>query len=81
VDDLIVSCDEPFDKFIHTNKHMNPQDDETKRLLFSKGVFPYEFFSSFEKFKGTCLPEIDAFYRYLKEEGISHEDYDKTHKM
>jgi hypothetical protein len=81
VDNLIASCDEPFDKFIHTNNHMKPQDDEIKQLLFSKGVFPYEYFSSLEKFNDTCLPPKECFYNHLKEEGISDEDYDRAHSM
>ncbi|GFT86122.1 uncharacterized protein NPIL_131301 [Nephila pilipes] len=44
-------------------------------LLLRKGVFPYDYFDSFEKCKDSCLPPISKFYNELNEEAISVEDY------
>ena len=35
-------------------------------LVKAKGVYPNEYFDSFEKFKENTLPDIDCFFRSLK---------------
>ncbi|GFS84345.1 uncharacterized protein TNCV_4605601 [Trichonephila clavipes] len=50
-------------------------DSEKIDLLLRKGVFPYDYFDSFEKCKDSCLPPISKFYNKLNEEAISVEDY------
>ena len=44
-------------------------------LLKRKGVYPYDFTSSFESLNVTHLPSKDEFYSCLNEEGISDDDY------
>ena len=46
------------------------------KLLTRKGVYPYEYFDSFERFKETSLPPKEAFYSSLKCKGISDDDYE-----
>ena len=48
---------------------------EQKKLLIRKGVYPYEYMDSWEKF-GESLPNIDKFYCKLNMSGISIEDYE-----
>ena len=55
VNNLVVSCDKPFDKFTHTRDRLKP-DAEAEKLIFAKGVFPYEFFDSLKKFEDLQLP-------------------------
>ena len=43
-------------------------------LLLTKGVYPYEYVSSFQKFQETNLPPKEAFFSTLRNEGISLED-------
>ena len=38
------------------------------KLLLRKGVFPYEFLSSFDKFNDRALPAREAFYSTLRGE-------------
>ena len=40
--------------------------DEELELVKQKGVYPYEYFSSFGRFKETKLPDIDCFFSSLK---------------
>ena len=40
-------------------------------LLKRKGVYPYDFTSSFESLKVENLPPIQDFYSFLNEEGIT----------
>ena len=44
-------------------------------LLLRKGVYPYEYMDSWEKFDETTLPPKEAFYSNLNLEDISDEDY------
>ena len=43
--------------------------------LSRKGVFPYEWLDSFDKFSETELPPIDAFYSLLNDSNIEQKDY------
>jgi hypothetical protein len=45
-------------------------------LLLRKGVYPYEYVESFEKFNDPKLPPKEAFYSRLTREQISDEDYE-----
>ena len=47
-----------------------------KNLLLRKGVFPYDFFDSEDKFKLDHLPEKEEFFSTLSQSHISEEDYD-----
>ncbi|XP_054718997.1 uncharacterized protein LOC129228343 [Uloborus diversus] len=44
-------------------------------LLLKKGVYPYEYMNSFQKFEEKSLPPKSAFFSSLMEEGISDEAY------
>ena len=60
--------------FANTYKYCGA-DDEHFRLLLRKGVYPYEYMDSFERFKEQALPSIDRFYSELNLQGISKLDY------
>ena len=49
-------------------------------LVKRKGVYPYEYMDSLERFKETKLPPKEAFYSKLNNEGISDEDYTHAKK-
>ena len=50
--------------------------EETKRrLLLKKGIYPYEYMDSFERFGETELPEKEKFYSSLSGKGITDEEY------
>ena len=40
-----------------------------------KGVYPYEYMDSLDRFDETCLPPQEAFYSSLSDEGITDDDY------
>ena len=52
-----------------------PNDEETRRLLIRKGVFPYEHLTSPNNFSETELPPLSKFFSRLRGEGISEADY------
>ena len=45
------------------------------RLVKRKGVYPYEYMNTEERFNETKLPPKEAFYSRLSGEGITDEDY------
>ena len=49
-------------------------------MLLGKGVYPYKYIDSWEKFNETSLPDTEAFYSELNKEGTTDEDYAHAHK-
>ena len=47
-------------------------------LLMRKGVYPYEYVSSMDRFEKTQLPAPEAFYSSLNMPNISDDDYQHT---
>ena len=58
-------------------------NDELNKFIISirKGVFPYEYMDSWEKFNETALPPKKDFYSNLNLENISDEDYVHAQKV
>jgi len=44
-------------------------------LMSKKGVYPYDYMDSFDKFNKTGLPTKEAFYSILNDQHISDDDY------
>ena len=58
------------------------ETDPAKRsLILRKGVYPYEYVDSFERFNETSLPPKEAFYSKLNKFDISDEDYEHAKKV
>lgn len=55
--------------------------DSDLALITRKGVFPYDYVSSFDKLNDTCLPSREAFYNRLTNTNISDEDYLHAEKV
>ena len=62
----------PNEAFKYTSKEFK---NEKFELMRKKGIYPYDFMNSFEKFDKTGLPTKDEFYSILNNEHISDEDY------
>ena len=50
-------------------------------LLLRKGVYPYEYMDSWERFNETSLPDKKAFYSELNLEDITDKDYAHGRKV
>ena len=50
-------------------------------LLTRKGVYPYEYVNSWDRFNETHLPPIDAFYSNLNISSIIEEDYQHAQRV
>ena len=54
---------------------------EQKELLIRKGVYPYEYMDSWDKFEETKLPNIDKFYSKLNMSGIEQVEYQHSKEV
>ena len=50
-------------------------------MLLRKGVYPYEFMDSWEKFNETSFPSKKDFYSELTLEDITDKDYNHGQKV
>ena len=50
-------------------------------LLLRKGVYPYEYMDSWNRFKEELLPDKEYFYSELNKEHITDEDYAHAQKV
>ena len=46
-----------------------------------KGVYPYEYMSSWDKFAETQLPPIEAFYSNLNMSNVRNDDYQHAQRV
>ena len=49
---------------------------EQLQLLKKKGIFPYDYLDSFDKFNETSLPNKEMFYNRLCNSNVTQEEYD-----
>ena len=66
-------------KFSATYKFFN-KDLNKFELFLRKGVYPYEYMDSWERFKEESLPDKESFYSELNNEHITDEDYEHAQK-
>ena len=68
----------PAEAFKYTSKKFKK---EKLNLMTRKGIYPYDYMDSFEKFNKTELPTKEEFYSILNNEHISDEDYSHAQKV
>jgi len=61
------------ENFVYTTKYFGEDD-----LLYAKGVYPYSYMDSRDRFAETKLPDQADFYNTLTEECLSDEDYQRA---
>ena len=62
----------PKDAFNNLERYYTTEE---ARLIKRKGVYPYEYMDTEERFNETKLPPKKAFYSRLSGKGITEEDY------
>ena len=60
-------------RYTSTNPYIKSKTD--LNLLTDKGVYPYDYMNSWDKFDETQLPKKEDFYSHLYEENITDKDY------
>ena len=69
-----------IEKFPNAYKLCN-KDLNKFALLLRKGVYPYEYMDSWERFTEESLPDKESFYSELNNEHITDEDYAHAQKV
>ena len=62
-------------------KYSSKQDIIKTDFLTEKGVYPYDYMNTFEKFNEERLPAKEQFYSRLSEEDITNDDCNKAAKQ
>ena len=61
--------------------HRMVPEENKRRQLLKKGIYPYEYMDSFERFGETELLEKEKFYSSLSGKGITDEEYARTQQV
>ena len=74
---MASSLDSLTTNLVKGGKRLFDLDDNLAKykLLTRKGVYPYEYMDSWDRFNETRLPPIDKFYSKLNGIGINEDDY------
>ncbi|CAH1106760.1 unnamed protein product [Psylliodes chrysocephalus] len=56
-----------LEEFPNLKSQFQELPEKKFNLLTKKGVMPYDYFDSFDRFSETCLPPIDSFYNMLED--------------
>ena len=68
----------PAEKYVYTSEAFS---GEKLGLMKEKGVYPYDYMDSFQKFAETQLPKREDFYSLLTNEDISEGEYEHAQKV
>ena len=55
--------------------------DKQCELLIRKGIYPYEYMDSWDRFNETSLPSKDKFYSNLYMSGVGDAEYEHAHNV
>ena len=67
------------DEFPIMNKLM--PEEKKRKLLLKKGIYPYEYMDSLERFGENQLPEKEKFFSSLSGKGITDGEYAHAQKV
>ena len=67
--------------FRYSSKNDIIKTEKCLDLLTEKGVYPYDYMNSFDKFNDERLPSKEQFYSRLTEEDITNDDYNKAKQV
>ena len=68
----------PKEAFKYTSEEFTGKEPSQ---MSQKGVYPYDYMDSFEKFDQTELPTKDQFYSVLNDQQITNDEYDHARKV
>ena len=67
--------------FRYSSKNDIIKTEKCLDVLTEKGVYPYDYMNSFDKFNDEQLPSQEQFYSRLTEEEITNDDYNKAKQI
>ena len=69
------------ERFKFSKRNPYASNDEDLDLLTDKGVYPYDYFTSFDKFRDKQLPPKEAFFSsltILPKKNIEDQEYERA---
>lgn len=81
VDGVDVLIDKWKDNFKLSKQNPRVTNDDDLFFATEKGVYPYDYMNSWDKFNETKLPSKDDFYSQLNEEHITDQDYERAKQI
>ena len=77
LDSLVNNLAKGDDKFWGFEEYSNKQCE----LLIRKGIYPYEYMNSWDRFNETKLPNKETFYSNLNTSGVSNKEHEHACKV
>ena len=77
LDSLVNNSAKGDNKFWGFEEYSNKQ----RELLIRKGIYPYEYMNSWDRFNETTLPSKGAFYSNLYMSGVGDKEYEHAHNV
>ena len=81
---MASSLDSLMNNLVKDGRKLSGFEDYSEyqhELLIRKGIYPYEYMTSWDKCKETKLPAKESFYSKLSMSGISDEDYEHVQRV
>ena len=72
---MASSLDSLVKNFVNRGQNFFGLEEDKYDLLTRKGIYPYEYVLSWDKFSETQLPPIEFFYSNLNDSKLSEDDY------
>ena len=77
LDSLVNNLSSGGNKFFGFDEY----NEHQHKLQIRKGIYPYEYMDSWDRFEETNLPPKDSFYSALSMSGVSETDYEHARKV
>ena len=77
LDSLVNNLSSGGNKFFSFDEY----NEHQHKLQIRKGIYPYEYMDSWDRFEETNLPPKDSFYSALSMSGVSETDYEHARKV
>ena len=81
---MASSLDSLTNNLVKDGRKLSGFEDYSKeqcKLFIRKGVYPYEYMTSWDKFKETQLPFKEVFYGKINMSDINDEDYERAQRV
>ena len=72
---------EPYEEITILDERQQQLFNQRRELMIKKGVYPYEYMDSWEKFDESQLPPKHKFFSTLTDTEITDDDYDHTQRV
>ena len=72
---------EPYEEITMLDQRQQELFNQRRELMIKKGVYPYKYMDSWEKFDESQLPPKDSFFSTLTDSDITDDEYDHAQRV